>query len=111
MNDQLNEISAQKFLQRVGQIYSGAALILMIDIKASSDIENNIGNPLAPYLYTVSTMHCETVSLGANGAGLGTVWGRELALEMLATAEMNEIEILDSSNPTNSIYVCRKTRE
>ena len=48
----------------------------MVDIKASSRLEDNIGIPMAPYLYTVSTMHCMSVSLGLDGAGLGTVWGQ-----------------------------------
>ncbi len=105
VHDQANPQGA---LNEISRCLAPGGVYLMIDIKASSDIKNNIGNPLAPYLYTVSTMHCMTVSLAANGAGLGTVWGRELALEMLTTAGMSEVEVLDSSNPTNSIYVCRK---
>ena len=34
--------------------------------------------------------------------------GRELALEMLSEAGLTEVEILESSNPTNAIYVCHK---
>ena len=37
-------------------------------------------------LYTVSTMHCMAVSLAFDGAGLGTVWGRQLATSMQAQA-------------------------
>ena len=47
-------------------------VFLMVDIKASSRLEDNIGAPLAAYLYTVSTMHCMSVSLGLDGDGLGT---------------------------------------
>ena len=36
-------------------------------------------NPLAPMLYSVSTLHCLTVSLADGGAGLGTAWGEQLA--------------------------------
>jgi hypothetical protein len=47
----------------------------MVDIKASSWLEDNVGVPLASYLYTVSTMHCMGVSLGDclnnGGSGLG----------------------------------------
>ena len=45
----------------------------MVDIKASSKLEDNVGVPLAPYLYTVSTMHCMSVSLGLDGAGSARV--------------------------------------
>lgn len=105
IHDQANPQAA---LNEISRCLAPGGVYLMIDIKASSDLANNIGNPLAPYLYAVSTMHCMTVSLAADGAGLGTVWGRELALEMLAKAGLREVEVLDSSNPTNSIYVCRK---
>src|SRR5215207_2756010 len=39
-------------------------VFLMVDIKASSRVEDNVGAPFAAYLYTVSTMHCMSVSLG-----------------------------------------------
>ena len=59
---------------------------LMQDILASSHLEKNLENPIAPFLYTISTMHCMTVSLAQGGAGLGTCWGRELAEKMLRDA-------------------------
>ena len=37
-------------------------------------------------LYTISTMHCMTVSLAYEGEGLGTVWGRQKAEKMLVAA-------------------------
>jgi hypothetical protein len=43
-------------------------------------------HPLAPFLYTASTMHCMTVSLAQGGEGLGTMWGEELAREVLREA-------------------------
>jgi SAM-dependent methyltransferase len=82
---------------------------LMVDIKASSRLEDNIDVPLAPYLYTVSTMHCMSVSLGLDGAGLGTVWGRQLAMAMLADAGFAEVEVSEiDSDPLNYYYVARK---
>ena len=36
--------------------------------------------------YTISTMHCMTVSLAQGGAGLGTMWGEELAETMVQDA-------------------------
>lgn len=43
----------------------------------------NMDMPLAPTLYTFSTIHCMTVSLAYNGEGLGIVWGRQKAEEKL----------------------------
>jgi len=51
----------------------------MQDIAASSYLEKNMEHPLGPFFYTISTMHCMTVSLAQGGDGLGTVWGQELA--------------------------------
>jgi hypothetical protein len=44
----------------------------MVDIAASSHLKHNVENPLAPFLFAVSTMHCLTVSLAQGGEGLGT---------------------------------------
>ena len=82
---------------------------LMIDIKASSRVQDNIENPLAPALYTFSTMHCMTVSLGLGGDGLGTVWGRQLATSMLNEAGFADIRVKElDDDPFNDYYVCRK---
>jgi 2-polyprenyl-3-methyl-5-hydroxy-6-metoxy-1,4-benzoquinol methylase len=59
---------------------------LMQDIAGSSYLEKNIDHPIGPFGYTVSTMHCMTVSLAQGGAGLGTMWGEELAEKMLTEA-------------------------
>ena len=36
---------------------------LMQDIAGSSHVHNNLDHPIAPFLYTISCMHCMTVSL------------------------------------------------
>lgn len=66
---------------------------LCVDIAASSDLAKNIEHPLGPLLYTVSTMHCMTVSLALDGKGLGTVWGTEVALAMLADAGFGRVDV------------------
>lgn len=66
---------------------------LMQDILASSHLERNLENPVAPFLYTISTMHCMTVSLAQGGAGLGTCWGRELAERMLRDAGFENVQV------------------
>lgn len=66
---------------------------LMQDIAGSSHLHENLDLPLGPLLYTISTMHCMTVSLAQNGEGLGTMWGKEKALEMLAEAGFTQVEV------------------
>ena len=84
-------------------------VLLMVDIKASSRLEDNIGVPLRAYMYTVSTMHCMSVSLGLDGAGLGTCWGRQLATSMLADAGFGDVAVHEiESDPINFYYVAQK---
>jgi hypothetical protein len=61
-------------------------MLVMFDIKAASALEDNVGSFFAPWLYGVSTLHCLTVSLAHGGTGLGTMWGEQLAVRMLADA-------------------------
>lgn len=85
-------------------------VLLMVDIKASSNVEDNIGVPMATYKYTVSTMHCMSVSLALDGVGLGTVWGRQLAESMLADAGFRDVTVSEiESDPFNNYYIARKS--
>lgn len=96
-------------LDAVARATRPGGTFLMMDFKASSNVEENIGNPMAPALYTISTMHCMTVSLGLDGDGLGTVWGRQLATSMLQKAGFSNIQVKElEDDPFNYYYVCRK---
>lgn len=64
----------------------------MSDVAGSSVLHENMELPLAPYLYTVSCMHCMAVSLAQNGAGLGTLWGEQQAQQMLTAAGFADIQ-------------------
>jgi 2-polyprenyl-3-methyl-5-hydroxy-6-metoxy-1,4-benzoquinol methylase len=66
---------------------------LMQDIAASSHMHKNCDHPAGPLLYTISCMHCMTVSLAQNGAGLGAMWGEEKAREMLQAAGFSRIDV------------------
>lgn len=82
---------------------------LMQDIGASSEVQNNMEHPLGPLLYTVSCMHCMTVSLAQDGDGLGAMWGREKATQLLKTAGFTTIEIrLLPHDIQNEYYIIRK---
>ena len=71
---------------RPGGIY------LCVDTSASSKLADNLGHPLATFLYTVSCMHCMTVSLADGGMGLGTMWGEQTARKMLGEAGFTSVE-------------------
>ncbi|MBI1961945.1 MAG: class I SAM-dependent methyltransferase [Candidatus Rokubacteria bacterium] len=95
-------------LRRAAEALAPGGVYLMIEPKASSNLEDNIGNPFAPYIYGMSVLHCMTVSLAAGGAGLGTAWGQQTARRMLAEAGFASVEVVDAPGPQNSIYVCRR---
>lgn len=98
-----------RVLENIYRALRPGGIFLMVDVKASSSVEDNVGVPFAPYLYTVSTMHCMTVSLALDGDGLGTVWGRELATSMLAEAGFADVVVAEiDSDPINYYYIARK---
>ncbi len=81
-------------------------LYLMQDIKGSSNPYNNRDHLIGPLLYTISCMHCMTVSLAQDGMGLGAMWGKERALEMLAEAGFTQVDVRDFDfDPQNYWYV------
>jgi SAM-dependent methyltransferase len=97
-------------LRRIHDALEAGGVFAMLDIKAASALEENVGNPLAPWLYGVSTLHCLTVSLAEGGTGLGTVWGEQCARQMLAEAGFTDVTVHDvPDDPLDSLYVAIKT--
>ncbi|HSH45633.1 MAG TPA: class I SAM-dependent methyltransferase [Longimicrobiales bacterium] len=81
---------------------------LMQDIRASSHVHENLNHPIATLLYTVSCLHCMTVSLAQGGEGLGTMWGRQRALGLLEDAGFTSVEIRELEHDfMNDFYVVR----
>lgn len=84
-------------------------VFLMVDIGASSHVHENMDFPMGTFMYTVSCMHCMTVSLALDGAGLGAMWGEQTALRMLADAGFTRVEVSRvEGDRTNSYYVATK---
>ena len=81
---------------------------LMMEPRASSRLEDNVGNPVAPYMYGMSVLHCMTVSLAEGGAGLGTCWGEQTARRMLADAGFTAVAVHDVPGTQNSLFVSRR---
>lgn len=84
-------------------------VFLMQDIEGRSDPARNLEHPLGPFLYTISTMHCMTVSLAHGGAGLGAMWGVDTAERMLHEAGFarQTVHRLEH-DPMNAWTVARK---
>lgn len=80
-------------LANIARALRPGGVYLMQDIHASSSHDGDRAHPAGAFLYTISTMHCMTVSLAAGGLGLGTMWGRETARRMLTAAGFRHIRI------------------
>lgn len=100
----LEALKAIKIILAPGGIFS------MVDIATESDLSDNLDHPMGPFLYTVSLMHCMPVGLVGGGTGLGMMWGREKAVEMLRRAGFGHTEVLEiPDDPFNLHFLCRNT--
>jgi 2-polyprenyl-3-methyl-5-hydroxy-6-metoxy-1,4-benzoquinol methylase len=93
----------------IAQALRPGGTFLMVDIAASSHLHENLEHPLGPALYTASIFHCMTVSLAGGGPGLGTMWGEQKALEILAAAGFDDVEVQRvEADVLNSYYIARR---
>ena len=96
-------------LKGIHTALAGDGVYLMQDIKGSSHVHNNLAHPIGTLLYTVSCMHCMTVSLAQGGEGLGAMWGEEKTREYLARAGFTSVEKHELAHDIqNNWYVVRK---
>jgi len=106
IHDQTRPLDA---LRGIREIVKDDGAFSMIDIAAESDIDGNRNHPMGAFLYTVSLMHCMPVGLVDGGAGLGMMWGRQLAERMLGQAGFGRVSVTEIPNdPFNLHFFCRK---
>jgi 2-polyprenyl-3-methyl-5-hydroxy-6-metoxy-1,4-benzoquinol methylase len=84
-------------------------IFLMQDILSSSLLKNNLDHPLGTFLYTVSCLHCMSVSLAQDGLGLGAMWGKEKAIEMLKEAGFKKVEVKQLPHDFQNYYYISHT--
>jgi ubiquinone/menaquinone biosynthesis C-methylase UbiE len=96
-------------LRGVHRTLRSDGVYLMQDIKGSSHVHKNLDHPMGPLLYTVSCMHCMTVSLAQNGEGLGAMWGEEKTREYLEKAGFRSVVKHELAHDIqNNWYMVRK---
>jgi SAM-dependent methyltransferase len=104
-----DQAQPRRVLKCISDALRPGGVFLMVDIAASSNLHENLEHPLAPMLYSVSTMHCMTVSLALGGEGLGTVWGEQLARQLLKDAGFTRIDSKRvEGDIMNAYYICTK---
>jgi len=82
---------------------------LMQDISGTGELQRDVEHPIGSLLYTISCMHCMTVSLAQGGEGLGAMWGEKKTLEYLRAAGFRSIDVHRLAHDIqNNWYVVRK---
>jgi SAM-dependent methyltransferase len=105
IHDQAQPLAVLRGIRRT---LANGGVYLAQDIKGSGHLKADLDHPLAPFLYTISCMHCMTVSLAQGGEGLGAMWGKEKALEYFKSAGFSAVEVHELAHDAqNYYYICR----
>ena len=103
-----DQAAPQRVLKGIRRALAEGGVYLAQDVKGSSHHHGDMDHPIGPLLYTVSCMHCMTVSLAQGGEGLGAMWGRETALAYFKAAGFQQIAIHELDHDVqNYYYFCR----
>jgi 2-polyprenyl-3-methyl-5-hydroxy-6-metoxy-1,4-benzoquinol methylase len=106
VHDQAKPLS---LLKGIYKTLKNDGVYLMQDIHSKGHAHANLDHPVGTLLYTVSCMHCMTVSLAQGGEGLGAMWGREKAAVLLRQAGFKQIDIHQLEHDfQNDYFVIRK---
>jgi ubiquinone/menaquinone biosynthesis C-methylase UbiE len=88
IHDQARPLNVLKGIHRT---LKSDGVYLMQDISGTSHVDKDIEHPIGTFLYSISCMHCMTVSLAQGGEGLGAMWGEEKTREYLQKAGFRSI--------------------
>jgi len=88
IHDQAKPLNVLKGIHRA---LKPDGVYLMQDISGTSHVHKDIEHPIGTFLYTISCMHCMTVSLAQGGEGLGAMWGEEKTHNYLQKAGFRSI--------------------
>lgn len=104
IHDQARPLNVLKGIHRS---LAPGGIYLAQDIRGSSHHDRDRDHPLGAFLYAVSCMHCMTVSLAQGGEGLGTMWGRERAVDYMRRAGFSDVQIHELPHDIqNDYFVC-----
>ena len=104
-----DQVDPRGAVERIFEALTSGGVYVMVEPAASSYLEDNIDNPMAPWLYGVSTLHCLTVSLAHDGAGFGTAWGHQRFRQLLEEVGFVDVAVHDApGDPLDAIFVATK---
>ncbi|MDG2114824.1 MAG: class I SAM-dependent methyltransferase [Actinomycetota bacterium] len=99
-------------LAAIHQMLRPGGTYLCVEPKASSELAEMVDEPMAPFLYTMSTMHCMQVSLAYGGNGLGAAWGHQTATEYLERAGFVDIEMTGvREDRANNFFISQRAAQ
>ncbi len=101
IHDQANP---RQVLENIYHALSPQGSFMMQDISGSTHVHKNISHPVGTLLYTISCMHCMTVSLEQGGDGLGAMWGIEKAQDMLRETGFKKVKINQLAHDFQNCY-------
>jgi 2-polyprenyl-3-methyl-5-hydroxy-6-metoxy-1,4-benzoquinol methylase len=100
-----------RVLRGIHRTLKADGVYLMQDVNGTSRLERDVEHPLGPLAYTISCMHCMTVSLAQGGEGVGAMWGEERTREYLSRAGFRSITTHRLPHDIlNNWYVVTKSR-
>jgi SAM-dependent methyltransferase len=105
-----DQAKPRQVLKNIARALRPEGTFLMQDIGASSHHHENVDHPMGALLYTVSCMHCMTVSLAYGGEGLGAMWGEQKARELLAEAGFPSVEVHRLAHDAQNYYYVNRLR-
>lgn len=79
---------------------------MMMEVKGGETLTENL-NPLGALMYSMSTLHCLTVSLAHGGEGIGTLMGERKARELAEEAGFTRFRRLPIEHAMNVFYEIR----
>ncbi len=88
-----DQAKPQEVLERIHDVLRPGGTFLCLDSHSSSELAENLSDPLGAWRYSVSTLHCMSVSLAQGGVGLGDCWGPPLAVDMIHDAGFDSVEL------------------
>lgn len=93
-------------LFRIREALAAEGTLLMVEPAAGDTLQENLHAGGALF-YSMSTLHCMTVSLADGGEGLGTAYGPRRAEALCREAGFGRFRRLPIQNPFNAFYEVR----